>query len=390
MRHGDSPQTVFELRRHAGVRHIAAADWDRLAGGNPFLAHAFLAGLEEFDCLDAHGWQPCPLTLHSGGRLLGAVPLYLRSNSYGEFVFDWAWAEAFERAGGRYFPKLVSAIPFTPVRGPRLLVDPEYADADAVRARLAAAVLDFCREQQLSSFHCLFGESADVATFGRSGLLRRVTCQFRWFNRDYRDFQDFLDALTAKRRKEIRRERRAVEQAGVSIEWLTGAEAGAGDWAAFHEFYCATFEKRWGSPRFTLPFFEALGARMPGSTLLVFARRGGRRIAGAFAMQGNDGIYGRHWGCSEELPFLHFEVCYHQTVERCIREQLRFVDAGVQGEHKLSRGFEPQVAHSCHFLAHAGFRRAVADYLEHETPEVERYVELLRQHLPFRAATAAA
>ncbi|HEY7841171.1 MAG TPA: GNAT family N-acetyltransferase [Gammaproteobacteria bacterium] len=375
---------------HDGVSSIAAAEWDRLAGpDNPFLRHAFLAGLEEFGCLAGHGWTPCPVTLRQDGRLIGAAPLYLRTNSYGEFVFDWAWADAFERAGGRYYPKLVSAIPFTPVRGARLLVDPDCRGPDAIRRRLAGAILEFCGRSRLSSFHCLFPDAADSECLSRLGLLGRITCQFRWMNRGYRDFQDFLDSLTSRRRKEIRRERRAVADAGVEIVRLNGAETHEREWREFYGFYCSTFARRWGSPRLTLPFFESLSTRMPREALLILARRNGRWIAGAFAMRGSRGVYGRHWGCAEDLPFLHFELCYHQTIEYCIQEGLEFVDAGVQGEHKLTRGFEPVGIRSCHWLGHEGFRNAVRDYLDRETPVVEDHISMLREHLPFKATEAA-
>jgi len=386
------PQPTDTARTDAirGVSDIAAAEWDRLAGtGNPFLSHAFLAGLEEFDCLDAHGWTPCPITIRRDGELVGAAPLYLRSNSYGEFVFDWAWADAWERAGGRYYPKLVSAIPFTPVRGARLLVDPARPDADAIRRELAAGIVKLCERNGLSSFHCLFPDAADCEVLGGIGMLSRLTCQFQWRNHGCRDFQDFLDSLTSKRRKEIRRERRAVAEAGVEIVRLNGTEIGEREWREFYRFYCSTFARHWGSPRLTLPFFESLGTRMPRETLLILARRNGRNIAGAFVMRGDRGVHGRHWGCVEELPFLHFELCYHQTIEYCIQERLDYVDAGVQGEHKLSRGFEPVGMKSCHWLAHAGFRRAVRDYLDRETPAVEDHISMLREHLPFRAAATA-
>ena len=376
--------------QHGGVSGIAAAEWDRLAGAdNPFLRHAFLSGLEDFDCLAAHGWIPCPVTIRRNQTLVGAVPLYLRTNSYGEFVFDWAWADAYERAGGRYYPKLVSAVPFTPVRGPRLLVDPDCEDRDALRLQLMEAVLEFCARNGLSSFHCLFPDEADADALVRQKLLMRVTCQFHWINRGYRDFQDFLDCLTSKRRKEIRRERRAIHEAGVEIVRLNGADVGEREWGDFYRFYCSTFERRWGSPRLTLAFFKSLSERFPRETLLILARRGGRNIAGAFAMCGRRGLFGRHWGCSEDLPYLHFELCYHQTIEHCIQEGLEFVDAGVQGEHKLTRGFEPVGVRSCHWLEHAGFRRAVRDYLDRETPIVEDHIKMLREHLPFRTAEAA-
>lgn len=380
------PGAALEVRQHEGVRAIPAAEWDRLAGrDNPFLRHAWLAGLEEFDCLGAHGWIPCPFTVSEGGRLAGAALLYLRTNSTGEFVFDWAWADAYERAGGRYYPKLVSAIPFTPVRGPRFLVDPEHPRPDAVRGALLAAVLDFCEDRHLSSFHCLFPGEDDCAYLGAQDLLSRLTCQFHWFNRGYRDFDDFLDALNAKRRKQIRRERREVRKDGIEVRRVPGREVTPADWATFHGFYCSTFERRWGSPRLTLPFFESLGARMPDETLLILAHREGRCIAGAFAMCGDRVVHGRHWGCSEERPFLHFELCYYQTVEHCIERGMDSVDAGVQGEHKVLRGFEPVALRSFHFIRHAAFRNAVRRHVEYETREVEATVDALARHLPWRS-----
>ena len=379
----------LEVRQLDSLKDIPAADWDRLAGTrNPFTRHAFLYGLEEHDCLEEHGWHPCHLTAWSGPRLIGALPLYLRTNSYGEFVFDWAWADAYQRAGGRYYPKLVSAIPFTPVSGPRLLVDADYPASEAVRNRLVAAALQFADGNALSSVHCLFPETDDEACLERGGFLLRKTCQFHWFNRQYRDFQDFLDALSSKRRKQIRRERRAVGDAGVEIERLPGGAISDEQWQTFYQFYCSTFHRRWGSPRLTLPFFMSLSRRLPDQTLLVLARHHGRYIAGAFAMMGDDTLYGRHWGCSEDLPFLHFELCYYQIIELCIERRLSWVDAGVQGEHKLSRGFAPVGAPSFHWLRHPGFRIAIEDYLKRETRDVDSYVESLKQHLPYRTAPA--
>ena len=379
----------LEIRQIDGLQDIPATDWDRIAGaGNPFLRHAFLNGLEEHDCLGAQGWQPCHLAAWCGSRLIGALPLYLRSNSYGEFVFDWAWADAYQRAGGRYYPKLVSAIPFTPVCGPRLLVDGAYPGADTLREQLAAAALQVAERNALSSVHCLFPAAGDEQSLVRNGFLLRKTCQFHWFNPGYRDFQDFLDALSSKRRKEIRRERRAVGEAAVEVERLGGADITEAHWRTFYKFYCSTFHRRWGSPRLTLPFFMSLSRRLPEQTLLILASRGGRHIAGAFAMIGNDAIYGRHWGCSEDVAFLHFELCYYQTIDLCIERRLSRVDAGVQGEQKLSRGFAPIAAPSFHWLRHPGFRAAIEDYLERETRETDAYVESLNLHLPFRAGGA--
>jgi predicted N-acyltransferase len=369
-----------------GISAIDPGEWRHLHDGdNPFLSHEFLAGLEQHDCLAAHGWYPSPLILRASGRTVGAAPLYLRADSTGEFVFDWAWADAWQRAGGRYYPKLVCAVPFTPVRGPRLLAAEEFRQCDVVRGRLLAEILDLCRRNGLSSFHCLFPEPDDARMLQQSGLLLRRTPQFHWHNRGYRDFQDFLDALDSKRRKQIRRERRDAVKGGIEVELLHGAAISDAQWRTFHEFYSSTFHRRWGRPRLTADFMQWIGRSLPEQVVLLLARRGRRYIAGALALQGGDTLYGRHWGCAEEQPFLHFELCYYQTIDYCIGSGLQRLDAGVQGEHKLSRGFEPVTVDSGHWLAHSGFRDAVSDFLCRETPQVDAYIRDLRQHLPYRA-----
>ncbi|MGH8246963.1 MAG: GNAT family N-acetyltransferase [Gammaproteobacteria bacterium] len=378
---------AFSIRRYDRLADIPSEQWDRIVGTrNPFLSHAFLSGLEEHDCLKDHGWVPCHLAVSSGRSLIGAVPLYLRTNSFGEFVFDWAWAEAYERAGGRYYPKLVAAVPFTPVIGPRLLIRPGFPDAAYARDLLIDGILDVARQAELSSFHCLFPETPDAEQFGRRGLLLRKTLQFHWINPGYRDFDDFLDNLTSKRRKQLRRERREIGKQGIEIERLRGGEISSHQWRIFHEFYRSTFHRRWGSPRFTLDFFESLSQRLPDQTLLILARHGRRYVAGAFAMLDDETLYGRHWGCAVDLPFLHFELCYYQTIEYCIEIGLKKVDAGVQGEHKLNRGFQPVGGLSCHWIRHPGFASAIGRYLAQETAQIDGYIESLRHHLPFKTA----
>lgn len=375
--------TVKQFDSLAGINGSA---WNALTdGANPFVSHEYLHGLERHDCLEAHGWTPCHLGAFAGDRLVGALPLYLRNNSYGEFVFDWAWADAFERAGGRYYPKLVSAIPFAPVIGPRLLTPAGGGEAEHIRDVLLQSALAFADEAGLSSCHSLFTAGSDSPAFLRNNLLERLTCQFHWHNREYRDFQDFLDGLSSKRRKQIRRERRQVADHAIGIEVLRGDEISESQWEIFHDFYCSTFHRRWGSPRLTLDFFRSLSESLPRQTLLILARRGGDYIAGAFSMVGTDAVYGRHWGCSEYHPFLHFELCYYQTVDFCIRHGLTRVDAGVQGEHKLSRGFEPVAARSYHWIRHDGFREAVADYLARESREMDWYLQNLSDHLPYKS-----
>ena len=377
----------FSIRTLDGLAAIPAADWNRLTGGaNPFVLHEYLAGLEAHDCLRGHGWTPCHLALYSDEVLAGALPLYARTNSYGEFVFDWAWADALDRAGGKYYPKLTTAIPFAPVMGPRMLVRPGFPSDAVIRRLLAERAVQLADHAGLSSWHCLFTEEpADRKALADLDLLPRVTCQYRWRNDGYRDFQDFLDAMSSKKRKQIRRERGQVREQGIEIEVLDGAAATPAQWRVFYDFYCSTFHRRWGSPRLTLEFFMSLGESLPSRTLLILAGKDGEYVAGAFAMLGDDTLYGRHWGCSEYYSFLHFELCYYQTIDYAIRHGLAGVDAGVQGEHKLSRGFQPVGAISYHYLSHPELRRAVADYLERETVEMRLYLDELRGHLPFKS-----
>ena len=370
------------------LQTIAAKDWARLeTGGNPFLSYPFLAGLEQYGCLQHQYWQPCHIAIEDNGALQGLLPLYVKQDSYGEFVFDWAWAEAYQRAGRRYYPKLVSAIPFTPVAGPRLLIN-KTADKADIQKMLIGAAVALMRGNNLSSLHFLFPAENDAAVSVEQQALQRLTCQYHWFNRGYRDFQDFTGAMTSKKRKQLLRERRAVREAGVEIERLGGADISAEQWETFYHFYCATFYKKWGEPRLTLDFFKSLGRALPAQTLLILAEKSGRYIAGAFAMRDHDTLYGRHWGCVETLPFLHFELCYYQTIEHAIRHGLRRLDAGVQGEHKLARGFSPVAMPSAHWIREADFRRAIEQNLRRETAAMTEHIEMLRGHLPYKQDAA--
>jgi predicted N-acyltransferase len=375
----------YSIRRLTSLSAVSAEDWNHLTDkSNPFVRHEYLYGLEKYDCLTSHGWTPCHLTVYSGNNLTGAMPLYMRNNSYGEFVFDWAWADAYERAGGKYYPKLVTAIPFAPVIGPRLLVHSDTPEYIKIKQLLIENVLRLVDDNDLSSYHCLFTDNADQTIFYENKLLTRSTCQFHWHNNHYRDFNDFLESLTSKKRKQIKRERRKVENDGIEIEILLGNEITNEQWQAYYHFYCTTFYTRWGNPRLTLEFFMSLSESMPNNTLLILAKFQNEYIAGAFLMKGNDTLYGRHWGCSSQFPFLHFELCYYQAIEYCIKNNIQKLDAGVQGEHKLSRGFQPYLAISHHWIQHAGFRNAIADYLVTEKKEVEQHVEILKSHLPFK------
>ena len=370
------------------VRRLSALDpaaWNALGrGDDPFLRHEFLGGLEEHGCLAGHGWDPVHLVAERGSQLVGALPLYLRDNSYGEFVFDWSWAEAYERAGGRYYPKLVTAIPFTPCAGERVLLLQSDPGAPATAAALLAAAVGMARRERLSSWHCLFPEDDQLTLLAHPDLLVREGCQYHWYNPGYATFEDFLATLNSRRRKEIRRERREVESQGLDIELLEGAAITPAHWAVFHRFYCATFARKFGEPRLTRAFMEHLSQAMPDAPVLLLARAGGEYVAGAFALRGGKTLYGRHWGCSGFHRNLHFELCYYRFIEYCIERGLTHFDAGAQGEHKVPRGFVPIKTWSTHWLADQGFRRAVADFLARETHAVDRYVEEIAGHTAYR------
>jgi len=375
----------MKLSRIASLSEVPAAAWDHLVDArDPFLSHAVLHGMEEHHCLADQGWQPLHLLVHADTRLVGALPLYVRDNSYGEFVFDWAWAEAFERAGGRYYPKLVSAVPFTPVTGPRLLLAP---DAPSSTARmLIEGAIQTGEARRVSSWHCLFPSSAQLPLFAHPELIVREGCQYHWFNQQYADFEVFLSTLTSKRRKEIRRERREVAASGVEIEVFEGAAITPALWQVFYRFYCDTFDRKWGAPRFTATFFNSLSLQATLHPVLFMARLDGAYIAGAFALRGADALFGRHWGCSRFVRNLHFELCYYQTIDYCIRHGLARVDAGAQGEHKIARGFNPVKTWSVHWIRDPGFKRAVADFCRREAAHIDDYVSAVAAQTAYREA----
>ena len=360
---------------------LSAGEWNALAGDdNPFLRHEFLAALERHDCVgERWGWLPRHVTVREDGRLVGAAPMYLKDNSYGELVFDWGWAEAYARAGLAYYPKLVVAIPYTPVTGPRIL-----GVNDTARRAVVAAAMDYARESEVSSIHFLFTDEADTRLLGDAGLLKRSGCQFHWHNHEYRNFDAFLAHLNAKKRKEIRRERRQVSEAGVELLVLRGADISDEQWAAYHAFYTSTFARKSGYATLSLAFFQALGREMPDNVLLILARRAGRYIAGGFNLLGGDTLYGRHWGCVEYVKGLHFEVCYYRAIQYCIEHGIRHFEAGAQGEHKIARGFVPTDTYSMHWLSHAEFHQAVAHFVAHEEQGVRQYMQVLGEHAPFR------
>src|SRR5215468_401159 len=354
-------------------------------GNNPFVSHEFLSSLEESGSVGARtGWQPRHLLAESAaGTLLGAAPCYVKSHSRGEYVFDHGWAEAFERAGGDYYPKIQIAVPFTPVTGPRLLAAPG-ASADAVRRALADALVDITTASELSSAHVTFLTEPEWRALGKQGFLQRTDQQFYWENAGYTNFEGFLDRLASRKRKTIRRERKEALRAGIEVSWLTGADLTETVWDAFFAFYMETGSRKWGRPYLTRDFFSIVGQKMRNRILLVMARRAGRWIAGAINFIGGDTLYGRNWGAVEHHPFLHFELCYYQAIDYAITQRLKRVEAGAQGEHKLARGYLPHTTYSAHFIANPGLHRAVADYLSRERAYVQAASRELAAATPFR------
>jgi len=370
--------TNESLRVADSLAAVPAAQWNALAGSNPFLRHEFLAALTDSGCASARtGWQPQFLLLERAGVLAGALPLYVKSHSRGEYVFDWAWADAYAQHGLEYYPKLVCAVPFTPVRGPRLLA----ADA-AARDALAAAALAAARD--FSSLHVLFAPDAEAHALQAAGMMLRRTVQFHWANAGYADFEAFLARLSHRRRKTIRQERRRVHEAGVRLRWLRGTEIGEREWAFFHRCYVRTYALHGMPPYLNLEFFLRVAAAMPENFLLVLAERRGAPIAAALDVVAGDTIYGRYWGAVEHVPLLHFEACYYQAIEYAIAHGLARFEGGAQGEHKLFRGLLPAESLSAHWLAHRRFARAVEDYLEREARGIARYVNELNEHTPFK------
>lgn len=403
--------SAIELRVVPEIAGITADEWDsclqnsdlnaqadaspdllhgQAEGLNPFVCHAFLSALETSHCVGGRaGWLPQHLTLRSAeGRLLGAVPCYLKSHSQGEYVFDHAWADAYERAGGDYYPKLQVSVPFTPATGPRLLVHPD-ADAESTRATLAQGLIALCQQRQASGVHATFLPPADLAVLSANGFLRRTDQQFHWENPGYSSFEDFLNALSSRKRKFIRRERREALAPGISIDWLTGSDLTESAWDAFFDFYMDTGSRKWGRPYLNRTFFSLIGESMRDRILLVMAKRAGRYIAGAINFIGAGTLFGRHWGAIEHHPFLHFEVCYYQAMDYAIAHKLPRVEAGAQGEHKLARGYAPVTTHSAHYIADPGLRRAIADYLKRERTYVDAAGQELAAYTPFRKTAAA-
>jgi len=378
------------VRRLSSLAEVPRAAWSALQlAGNPFLDWAYLAGLERSGAVSEDtGWQPSHLVIEESGQLRAALPLYLKAHSWGEFVFDFAWADAYHRAGIPYYPKLVAAVPFTPVPGARILTAPGVDAGRAGRALIAAA-RELAGHAGASSLHLLLPDESQLPLLRDAGLSLRQDCQFHWFDEGYGDFEGFLGALTAEKRKKFRRERRRVLEQGIRFEWLAGAEI---DDALFHElyrFYASSFLRRGMEPYFPPAFWAGLLGDMPGSIRVVLARRGTQAVAAAIFFVGGGVLYGRYWGCDEDYHSLHFETCFYQGIELALAEGCRRFEPGAQGEHKLRRGFRPVPTWSGHWLAHPAFARAIDAWLERERAHSDAYIEAARQHLPFRRGAPA-
>ncbi len=361
------------------LKDVSAEQWDDLTGDtNPFVQHAFLLAFEQGDCLDSYGWFPKYFLVYSDNdELIGAMPAYEKHNSYGEFVFDWAWADAYQRAGLQYYPKLVISIPYSPCQGPRILA---RENDTAIKSTLIKFAIDFAQKNHYSGVHWLFTLDDDYAVLKQHTELQRFDYQFHWQNQNYESFDDFLEKLTSKKRKNIRQERRKVKDQNIEIKTFNGSELTEEQWKKIYYFYQITFMKKSGSATLSLDFFKAIADKL----LVIFAYNQNEAVAGAICIIGQDTLYGRHWGCFEEFDSLHFEVCYYTGIEYCIKHGLKTFEPGAQGEHKISRGFLPVKTRSAHWVAHPEFNRILIDHLQREARALENYGEQLAEASPYK------
>jgi hypothetical protein len=379
---------MMRLQQHTSYTDIFPADWNALSGTDcPALRHEYLLVLETSgSATAATGWQPLPLLVKdSAGRTIGAAPLWLKSHSFGELVYDFAWAQAYERAGLPYYPKLIAAVPFSPITGPRLLVAPD-ADRDAVITALTQGARELAEQTNASSLHWLFTDAADTAALEQQGNLHRTGFQFHWHNQGYAHFDDFLAGFSADKRKKLKRERRYVQEAGIAMEVRSGPDVTPALWDLFYDFYTGNIQRHGGMIHLTRDFFQTLGRSLPEALELVLARRGPEVVGAAINLRDQHALYGRYWGGREGFNSLHFEACYYTPIEYCIAQGLARFEGGAGGEHKLARGFLPVTTHSLHWLRHPQFARAVADFLERERNGVEVYMDELNEHAPFKKA----
>ena len=378
--------SFLRVQVHHSLESIEPRAWNVLGGDrNPTLSYEFLRALERHGCVgERHGWLPRHFAVYDADdRLIGAAPAYIKDNSYGEFVFDWSWADAYQRHGLHYYPKLVVAVPFTPATGQRLLVATD-GDFDAIAKVLQSSMLAYCRAQRLTGMHWLFPTGAETDWLAAQGLLRRMGCQYHWHNDDYADFDEFVARFNSRKRKKANRERRRVAEQGVTLSVRHGAELDDLEWRQVHDFYISTYERKWGFPTLNLGFFQELGRTMGERVVVVFAHYAGDTVASALMLRGADTLYGRVWGCRKRFHSLHFEACYYQGIDYCIAHGIQRFEPGAQGEHKISRGFQPTPTWSAHWLAQPEFHDAIARYLRQEVPLMQSQCRDLRELLPFR------
>lgn len=383
----DGSEQKLSIEVADGLSKVDAAQWDACAGAdNPFLSHAFLSALEDSGCASSEqGWMPYHLLVRNAeGGLEACAPLYVKGHSYGEYIFDWGWADAANRAGIRYYPKLQSAVPFTPATGPRFLIRPG-ADREQMTDLLLAGMLQVAEEHKLSSLHITFLTEQEWRDCGEAGLLTRIGQQFHWENRGYETFEDFLGDLSSRKRKSIRRERRDAQRHDLKVENLTGDDLKPHHWDAFYKFYLATIDKKWSQDYLNRDFFHILGERLPDRAMLVYAEMDGAPVAGALNLIGSDTLFGRNWGCLGDFRFLHFECCYYRAIDFAIEHGLKWVEAGAQGHHKIQRGYLPRKVYSAHWISDPRLRDAIADFVKREAMQVEFEMNgLEREYSPFR------
>ena len=383
---GSKPTIVNVL---GSINDVNASDWDDCAGlTQPFCRHGFLSALEDSGSASANsGWLAHHLIIRDAkGKLLACSPLYLKNHSYGEYVFDWGWADAFQRAGYNYYPKLQCAVPFTPVTGNRFLIRSDLSTAlkGELTNALASAMINLGERLGASSVHVTFPTKDEWKCLGKAGMLLRIGQQFRWKNKNYTDFDEFLGELTSRKRKSIRKERTSVENQNLDILWLSGSEIKESNWDAFYAFYLDTIDKKWGQNYLTRDFFSLLGERLGDDIVLIMAENAGKPVAGALNFCGSDTLYGRNWGSNTDYKFLHFEVCYYQAIEYAIQHKLKWVEAGAQGAHKVQRGYLPRTTYSAHWIANPNFQGAIRRFLDDERLNVKREMQYFNKHTPFR------
>ena len=378
---------AITVRVISRIADVDPSQWDACAGRrSPFVGHAFLSALEDSrSAVRETGWLPQHLVIPApDGGILGAVPLYMKTHSYGEYIFDWGWANAYERAGGAYYPKLQCCVPFTPATGPRFLVRPD-ADQELITGTLIGALKELSREADVVTLHVTFAERDEWLRLGEAGFLTRTAVQYHWTNPGYQSFDEFLATLTSRKRKMIRKERQKVRESGIELKCLRGSEISAYHWNMFYQFYLSTIDKKWASAYLTREFFHLLGERLTDRVMLVIAEDGGHMVAGALNLIGEDALYGRYWGCSSDYRFLHFEACYYQAMDFAIANSIARVEAGAQGEHKIQRGYLPCHVYSAHWIRDAGLHAAIEDFLRRESQGVDHEIAALGELSPFRA-----